>query len=132
MNAQKFSMIIGISIVVSHIFLTFYFIIFFEAVDGVVLQEMSLPLTAAYVTSIVLWFFKNRGIVRSRKMIGWPLIVLISIIVVSLLSSLFLIPIYFQIDRHMSIESVNMVFLMIETAFGGVFGIVMSELFGGK
>jgi hypothetical protein len=132
MNRQIFSMWIGLSIVATHIAITIYFIFIFDAPDTVSIQEISLPLTVAYVSSIVLWFFQHDGLKNSDARIGLPLVVLIILIVGSMLGSLFAVPLSFKNNLAITVEQLNSSYLAIETAFGGIFGIVMSQLFGYK
>ena len=131
-NRQLFTMWVGLAIVFCHIAITFYFLFLFKAPGEVVVQEINLPLTVAYVSSIVMWFFAGGGLVKSDEVIGLPLVILVVMIVASLLGALFMIPIVFQLNHAITVDEINTSYLYVETAFGGIFGIVMSELFGFK
>ena len=50
---------VGLVIVAAHVAITIYFLFFFDAPDSVIIQEINLPLTVAYVSSIVFWFFQR-------------------------------------------------------------------------
>ncbi|UWS79095.1 hypothetical protein N1037_17815 [Phaeobacter sp. G2] len=130
MNAQKFSMAVGLLVVVGHVAITYLLIFYFDLPEGAKLSEISLPLTVAYVSSVVMWFFRMRGLVTSEDAVGLPLVALVFIIVFAMLGGLFAVPYSVLNNPDASLDSLNDRYLMIEMAFGGVFGIVMSELFG--
>lgn len=130
MNRQLFSMVVGLIIAAAHIGLTLYFLFVFDAPGTVFVQEISMPITAAYVSAIVMWFFANNGQISSNEQIGIPLVILVLMIVFAMIGSLFYVPWSFMEDELMTVEAVNRLFLGVETAFGGLFGIVMTELFG--
>lgn len=129
MNQQRFSMWLGILIVGAHVTLNLAFVFYWELPEASRAQDISVPLTTAYVAAVVMWFFTHRGIIKSRQKIGMPLVVLILMIVVPFLAALFYLPATFDwtSDR---IEGLNEKYLYIESGFGLLFGIVMSELFG--
>ena len=124
-------MYIGLLILVSHIAISAYFLFFFAApTENVQIEEISFPLTVAYVSSIVMWFFANGGVVTGEEEIGWPLAAVVLLIVVSMVGALFAVPLHFQADENVSVADLNQRYLFVELAFGGIFGIVMAELFG--
>lgn len=135
-NKQEFSMVIGLVIVVAHVLLSGFMIFFFERLiadaptEEIKIKEISLPLTVAYVSAIVTWFFATGGKVSSRETVGMPLVIMVAIIVGAMLVSVFAVPIMFIVDEDTIISQLNDTFLLVEMAFGGIFGIVMSELFG--
>ena len=130
MNTQKFSMAVGLLVVIGHVTMTYLLLFYFDLPDGAKLSEISLPLTVAYVSAIVMWFFKMRGLVTSNDAVGLPLVVLVFIIVFAMLGGLFAVPFSVLNDPDATLDNLNDRYLMIEMAFGGIFGIVMSELFG--
>lgn len=130
MNTQKFSMSVGLLVVLGHVCITFLLIFYFDLPEGAKLSEISLPLTVAYVSAIVMWFFKMRGLVTSEDRVGLPLVLLVFLIVLAMLGGLFAVPFTVLSDPTSTLETLNDRYLMIEMAFGGIFGIVMSELFG--
>lgn len=130
MNTQKFSMAVGLLVVIGHVAITYLLLFYFQLPPGAKLSEISLPLTVAYVSAIVMWFFKMRGLVTSEDRVGLPLVILVLIIVLAMLGGLFAVPFTILNDPDATLEALNGRYLMIEMAFGGIFGIVMSELFG--
>lgn len=74
MNRQRFSMYLGLAIVTAHVLLSFYFMFIFEPLEYVAIEEISRPLTLAYVSAIVLWFFQHDGLIVSQRQVGVPLV----------------------------------------------------------
>lgn len=129
MNRQRFSMVVGLLIVAAHVALSFFFLFIFDAPTSVIVQDISTPITIAYVSAVVMWFFANKGKITSNETMGLPLVFLVLMIVLPMIGALFYVPWSFMQDPTMTVESVNNIFLGIETTFGGIFGIVMTELF---
>ena len=130
-NRQRFSMHVGLLILFAHLGITAYFLFIFSPPSSAVnIEEISFPLTVAYVSSVVMWFFANRGIVSHSDEIGWPLAVVIIVIVMAMVGALFAVPMQFSRDESITVAQLNQRYLFVELAFGGIFGIVMAELFG--
>jgi hypothetical protein len=129
-NRQAFAMALGLAIVAAHIAITFFFLLVFDAPDAVAIEEISLPITVAYTSAIVMWFFANNGLITSDERIGLPLVAVVVMIVAAMIGGLFYVPWSFMQDETMTVSTVNRVYLGLESAFGGVFGIIMTELFG--
>ncbi len=131
LNRQRFSMYIGLLILFAHLGISAYFLFVFSPPSTAVnIEEISFPLTVAYVSSIVMWFFANGGIVTKDDPIGWPLVVVILAIVLAMVGALFAVPLQFSVDETITVAQLNQRYLFVELAFGGIFGIVMAELFG--
>jgi hypothetical protein len=131
LNRQRYSMYIGLLILFAHLGISAYFLFVFAPPSAEVnIEEISFPLTVAYVSSIVMWFFANRGIVTNDDPIGWPLAVVILAIVLAMVGALFAVPLQFSADETITVAQLNQRYLFVELAFGGIFGIVMAELFG--
>lgn len=123
---------LGIAIVATHIFMVLYFSFVFDAPDAVIIQEIGFPITIAYVSAIVVWFFQHDGLITSERLIGVPLVILVSLIVVAMLGSLIATPFVFDSDPKITVDQINTTYLSIESGFGGMFGIIMAQLFGYK
>lgn len=130
MNRQFFAMLIGLFIVASHVTLSALFLFVFDLPEDALLSEISTPLTVAYVSAIVMWFFANGGMITSNEPIGIFLVIIVVLVVGGLLASLFAVPIIFVSDRSETLDVMTDRYLFVETVFGGIFGIVMAELFG--
>lgn len=130
-NRQRFSMYVGLLILFAHLGISAYFLFVFAPPSAAVnIEEISFPLTVAYVSSIVMWFFGNGGMVTKDDPIGWPLVVVILAIVLAMVGALFAVPLQFSVDETITVAQLNQRYLFVELAFGGIFGIVMAELFG--
>lgn len=131
LNRQRFSMYVGLLILFAHLGISAYFLFVFAPPSAAVnIEEISFPLTVAYISSIVMWFFANGGIVTRDAPIGWPLVVVILAIVLAMVGALFAVPLHFSADETITVAQLNQRYLFVELAFGGIFGIVMAELFG--
>lgn len=131
LNKQRFSMYIGLLILFAHLGISAYFLFVFAPPSTAVnIEEISFPLTVAYVSSIIMWFFANDGIVTKNDSIGWPLAVAIFVIVLAMVGALFAVPLQFSANETITVAQLNQRYLFVELAFGGIFGIVMAELFG--
>jgi hypothetical protein len=131
LNRQRYSMYIGLLILFAHLGISAYFLFAFAPPSAEVnIEEISFPLTVAYVSSIVMWFFANGGIVTKDDPIGWPLALVILAIVLAMVGALFAVPLQFSADETITVAQLNQRYLFVELAFGGIFGIVMAELFG--
>ncbi len=132
MNAQRFSMFVGLAIVAVHIGITFFLFLKFDAPADSKVVEINTPVTLAYVSSIAMWFFENKGNVTSRETVGLPFVILVIMIVGAMLSGLLGVLVAFEHNLDMTVEQLNKTFLYLEGAFGGIFGFVLTKLFAVK
>lgn len=130
-NRQRFALWLGVVIVVAHIVISFilWAVFSYGQADGVFLKEISLPVTLGYSIAIVKWTLDNHGIVTDTQLMGSPLVVLISAVTIAFVGGLVITPIYFEMDRSVSKELVNNVYLFIESVFGGMFSLIFSYLY---
>lgn len=130
-NRQFFAMWLGLVIVVAHIGISLYLWIYFNYghKDGVFIKDISLPITLSYAVAIVKWFLDNHGIVNSKKQMGLPLVILIIIISTTFIGGLVVGPIVFAFDQTLTPAQLNNFYLLVESAFGGMFSLIFSYLF---
>lgn len=133
-NRQRFAMWLGIIIVLGHVFVSLYLWVYFNygRDDGVFIKEVSLPVTLGYAIAIVKWFLDNHGIVTSKEEMGTPLVVLIAIVTLVFLGGLIVGPIVFALNQSLTANQLNNFYLLIESAFGGLFSLIFSYLFSSE
>lgn len=130
-NRQHFAMWLGVIIVLAHVGVSIYLWAYFNygREDGVFIKEISLPVTLGYAVAIVKWFLDNDGIVTSRDQMGLPLVILITIVSTAFIGGLVVGPIFFAFDKALTPNQLNNFYLLIESAFGGMFSLIFSYLF---
>jgi len=128
-SKQKVSFYVGITVLITHIFLSIYLWFFFDGQDKVVIAEISTPLTVAYAVAVIKWIVENQGNFQSPPTVGRPYAIIISVVVVTFLGCLIAGPIYYNINLDINPESLNKFFVFVESSFGVLFSIVFSDLF---
>ncbi|WP_104402667.1 hypothetical protein [Vibrio penaeicida] len=131
LNKQNFSMWLGLFIVLGHILVTIglWFAFDYDISDGVVIKEVSLPITLAYATGVVKWFTSHDGLIKSQEMIGLPFALLIVLIFVSFIGGLVISPILYAESKQISSNELNTIYLTIESAFGALFALISAHLY---
>lgn len=132
-SRSLFAQLVGLLIVSAHVLITFLFIFWWDLPDGANFQDVTLPITAAYVVSIVIWFFENearRATHPAPRPYSPALMLLVAIVVGAMIVGLFAVPISYSQTVDPDIEALNTTYVTIEVAFGGMFGVIMSRIFG--
>lgn len=131
-NREKLAMWLGLIIVLSHIFISIFLWYFFSygREDGLFIKEISLPVTLGYSLSIVKWFIDNDGIVTSKHVIGTPMVLLILLVTLTFIGGLVAAPMAFHASNTLSVNELNNAYLAIESAFGAMFSLLFSYLYG--
>lgn len=126
--------VLGMAIVVVHIgtsaYLWFIFAGHASYSDDIIAAEVTLPLTVAYVVSVVKWFLDTRGKRTTDETYGWPLVVLIGLV-----GGAFLLAMPVGIYLYMSgaifeAELLNQYFLFVESSLGAMFALIFADMFG--
>ncbi|MEM6898509.1 MAG: hypothetical protein AAF583_01885 [Pseudomonadota bacterium] len=126
--------IIGLLIVVVHIgtsaYLWFSFIHRPAYDPSINSAEVTLPLTIAYVVSVVKWFIDTKGRRATDETYGIPLVVLIVLVVGSFLIALPLGPYLYLQGTILEPALLNQYYLFVESVLGAMFALLFGELFG--
>jgi hypothetical protein len=131
-NRQSFAMWLGLLIVFVHIVMSLYlwFVFDYGRNEDVFIKEISLPVTLGYSVSIVKWFLDNHGIVTSNQRMGAPFVFLIAMISIAFLGGLISAPIVYGHSPTLTADELNNFYLFIESAFGVMFSLIFSYLYG--
>lgn len=130
MNKQVYSSILGIIIVVTHIFLLYYlWFIFRPRFPGPIAPEIATPLTAAFFIGVIKWVIDTQGKITSNDKVGITFIIITSIVSLSLLGALVFLPFIYS-DSEMTKDDLNSYFLFVETGLGGAFTLLFNDMFG--
>lgn len=128
-NKQRFSMWIGLAFVVFHLGLCAY-LWQLDVEPGVSFLEISLPITAAYCAAIVGWFVVNQGIVRDRKRVGLPYVLLILVLTGAFVAGLIYVPVSYARDHeNFDLDTINLGYAALESSVGVLFAKIFADLF---
>jgi hypothetical protein len=134
MHPQRLAARLGVVITGSYIFFVVYLLFFFVDTNDVFsFEKMTFPVTAAYVLGIGSWLFKTGGRfpdVSEDKLYGAPLVAFILMIVGVTIAGMFYIPISVSGEVVSKFDYLERNFLLLQTAFGALFGQIMSEMYG--
>lgn len=137
MNKQLFSSIVGIAIVLFHVAILAWLLSIFGFPDGtgpVHATEVAIPVTAAYALTVVKWIIDTQGHITTDKTVGIPFIIVVIILGLSLMGGLVwgVWQYRYGPGRNDAAPNLNQVFLLMETGIGGMFGLLMNDMFGGS
>ena len=125
---------VGLSIVVVHIITSAYLWFGFRheltVKSDIHAPEITLPLTVAYVVSVVKWFIDTQGKRSSDDTYGIPLVVLIILVAGSFLIALPLGPYLYLSGAIFEPETLNQYYLFVESILGAMFALLFAEMFG--
>ena len=126
--------IIGLLIVIIHIgtsiYLWFSFVNHSLFKDEIAAHEITLPLTVAYVVSVIKWFIDTKGIRKSDETYGWLLVLLIVIVVGCFLIALPLGPYLYLSGEIKTADGLNKYYIGVEAVLGVMFALLFGEMFG--
>lgn len=93
------------------------------------LLRISLPITAAYFTSILAWMAVADG-VDDTRLIGWQSKVAFSVSVYVMFFMLLFVPVHIWYDRSVNIDLSKNFYAIVELIFGGAMGVIGRDFFG--
>lgn len=131
-NKQLFSSVIGVLLVIFHIVLLGYLWFNFGAPSGsgpLQVTEIATPMMAAFSLGVVKWVIDTQGHITSKKTVGAPYWLLMSIISVAMGMGL-VWGVRQYITGSWQPEQLNLFFVALEAGIGGMFGLFFSDMFG--
>jgi hypothetical protein len=130
MRREYFRIIIGASVIVVHV-ICYLIIVFgksewFTPEQQIDLGLLFVPVTSAYVVALVRSAIEEQGVQSSGPKVNMNYFIVVSLFTLATLAGLLITIIQISHD----IELARRQILLFEIAFGTVFGLIASDLFG--
>ena len=130
---QQVAMVTAIPLVLLHLVMTPYFWLRFSGSEVIIVEQLTLPITAAYVTTAVRWVVDRNGLVRPKDYIyvGFPYVFIVAVFAIFISIAYVGGAVLYEFRKDiMGKSELNAFYLIVETTLGGAFAYIFSDLYG--